>query len=633
MTDNASASFELDIALKSAEAPKEIAELERLRAELVRDQDVIKKMNQAYRGLKTGGLETSKAAIDLKKRIGEKRKAVGESTAALLKLKGSLAGGTSELKRGAGATKESSSAMSDFSTMLHAAGGGMAGTTTRAMSLTKALGFAGIAGAAAGAVIAVAALEVAALKASASLFKTALANADAYRSENLALQGMVKTWVGWWGQIKAGNPDEIQKGIDRVTSSVTIAREAVVAHSEALYKSRLRGEGLTKALMAVSMAESAAGSGAAELAKNQIILDAMFGRGGKRAETIIAKYEKIVKQQMLAFGTQFSKAKENFSALFRGLDVTPAQRGLDKILGLLKQGTVESQAWSRIIGVLFKPLIQGTEEGGDLVENFLDRVTILVQDATLSWMKMRRTFSWKTLGLESGAAALELAAKTASAFAVGMLRAAQATLVFGSAVSTIASTVSNGVGLLGDLGTMLAGDWEKGGASLDKHAESLLDGLGPSKGAQAGFDLLQGVIDGIHKAQPALDKAVRESAEQTKKGYKDPLGIHSPSTEFAKYGLNISKGSEIGIRKGIPQVKRASKELANASIREQEKPRAPLPKPQAQAMRVNLQQQNRFGEMHFHASPSQPDSVPVGDFRDWLATTMEGLVIQMGAKL
>lgn len=73
----------------------------------------------------------------------------------------------------------------------------------------------------------------------------------------------------------------------------------------------------------------------------------------------------------------------------------------------------------------------------------------------------------------------------------------------------------------------------------------------------AGRDLINGLINGATSLLKTLGNTFANMLPEAIRGpFKDALGIHSPSTEFAGYGLNIVQGLVGGVAAGAPAVGR-----------------------------------------------------------------------------
>ena len=86
--------------------------IEKLRGELDKEFLSLNKMQLAYKGLRTAGLQTTKMGVDLKNRILEQKKAIGQNQVALLGMKGGLGIATDGMKKTGAAAKGASSGLS-----------------------------------------------------------------------------------------------------------------------------------------------------------------------------------------------------------------------------------------------------------------------------------------------------------------------------------------------------------------------------------------------------------------------------------------------------------------------------------------------------------------------------------------
>ena len=78
--------------------------------------------------------------------------------------------------------------------------------------------------------------------------------------------------------------------------------------------------------------------------------------------------------------------------------------------------------------------------------------------------------------------------------------------------------------------------------------QTWFEGL-PDKLMEIGRNIIDGLINGITTAWENTKKAVKDFVDGFVKGFKDALGIHSPSTVFAEMGGNLIEGLWQGINK------------------------------------------------------------------------------------
>jgi hypothetical protein len=110
----------------------------------------------------------------------------------------------------------------------------------------------------------------------------------------------------------------------------------------------------------------------------------------------------------------------------------------------------------------------------------------------------------------------------------------------------------------GGIKSVLSGAWEG--------IMAWLSGL-PERFVEWGGNLIQGLIDGILGGVGKLLNTLKSVGEGIGKFFTGILGISSPSTVFAQYGLNITQGLVVGIDRGEGAVESATGGLAMQAIR------------------------------------------------------------------
>jgi hypothetical protein len=621
-----------------AETKAQAETVEKLRNELDRQLGSLGKMNQAYRALKVGGLQTSEMAKGLKARIIEQKKVIGENQVALLKMKGGLGITAQEIKKTGIAARGTSLSFSSLTAGANLAGGPIATLTNRAGSLAAALGKAGLIGVALAAVGALIVFDYAIIKTAISLGKMAVASADAYRSERLSIEGMTKVWRGFFGfmQRAPGNAAQMQSAIDDVADRVPLLRNEVVALNAQLYKYGLRGQSLKTALEAVAMGEAAAGEEGKQMGINMVAGAAMFGRSVTGAANIMkSRFGAIVEKQMLALPIQLQKAKYGFSQLFTGLKIDPLLRGLHNILGLFNQGTETSKAWRAIFQTLFNPLFEGAEKGSFTVKRFLQSVTLTALDAVIAWKKLKGGLSLQSLGIGDAGSVLESAINGLSMFAVGGLRAAQATIILADGLRTMLTLLS----LAGNFAKFAIGGFSFSGGK--KNAEEGIAGMNAAlaklgttnKTMDAGYKMIEGMIKGIEAGKPALIKAARDSQKAANEAIKDEQKIKSPSRVQFGFGRQMPAGQALGIRAGIPGLVSATRDAQRAVNASQDSwAGRPQSVPQMALPPARGRPAPTIGELHLHIDASKGTvNLPIEGISDAVARIFEGLAIQQGA--
>jgi hypothetical protein len=131
-----------------------------------------------------------------------------------------------------------------------------------------------------------------------------------------------------------------------------------------------------------------------------------------------------------------------------------------------------------------------------------------------------------------------------------------------------------------------------------------------------------------------IKKAVGGLADDALSGFKSALGIHSPSTVFAKLGVAIPEGVGVGVEAGAPKAQaavdnmigmpRISSGAADSGGAPSGNPSAPRGGPTT--VNVNV------GDINIAAGGSKQSDI-TQSLRDEVASIFEGVAIQLGAML
>ena len=85
----------------------------------------------------------------------------------------------------------------------------------------------------------------------------------------------------------------------------------------------------------------------------------------------------------------------------------------------------------------------------------------------------------------------------------------------------------------------------------------------PSAWAAFGSAIVDGIKNGLEAAWNGLKNAVVSMGKGIKDTFASMLGIHSPSTVFATYGMQTGAGYQQGIAQSTPEVKSATSAMAS----------------------------------------------------------------------
>jgi hypothetical protein len=418
------------------------------------------------------------------------------------------------------------------------------------------------------------ALTAAAVYATATLLKYAIAQAGARRSELLRLEGMTKM-RNWWG-LAAGNAKEMQGAIDRVTDSTNLGRDKAAEYTQQLYRMGLRGKNLEDALEGAAIKASAVGEEGAKSFMGWAAGANMAGQSVKRlTDDVKARFGGVVTAQMLDFDVQIERLHKNLGRLFADLSIEPFLKGLYSITQLFSQSTRSGQALRAVMTTLVQPLINAVTAAAPYVKRFFQGIVIgalLVSIALLSVRKWwRQTFGssdmLKDLDLTKGALYAGVAAVGAFGLAMvatfGLITAAlvAAAPFLWAAVTAVGALAVEGLILAAPfiLGAVAIGALIAAGYQLYQLWKEIdWTGLGTS--------IVEGIVGGLKASAKWLIESVSELGTSALAALKDKLGIASPSKAFARLGVAIPQGIEAGVEQGSPAARNAVRGIVDAEL-------------------------------------------------------------------
>lgn len=136
---------------------------------------------------------------------------------------------------------------------------------------------------------------------------------------------------------------------------------------------------------------------------------------------------------------------------------------------------------------------------------------------------------------------------------------ALATDAFGvrSALESAFSAVLNFItGVMTDIGDGVNTGIETVKTYFRNLPQNIVDAMGDLGGLlyNAGVQVIQGLINGVSSMSGALNQKMQDMASSAIDAAKSGFGLWSPSREFYKIGILVSKGLELGIEDGIPPI-------------------------------------------------------------------------------
>lgn len=566
-----------------------------------------------------------KAAIDAKSgaifRSQQNIVALGGKLSATAKAGKGLKPALSDAAKGTGdaaaAAKTASSAFEVFASNAGKLPGPLGQLVSRAGSLREM--FKGLASHGLVLKVAVAALVVTIIGATAALTKYGIAQADVRRSEMLRLEGLTKM-RNWWG-IAAGNAKEMQASLDAVENSTALGRAELGRYQQQLYQAGLRGDNLNRTLEAMAIKSSVQGEAAAQQFAYWAIGAGLAGGSVKKlTDDVKARLGGIALRQMMSLNVMSEKLRANLGHITDGLKIEGFLTSLKSIMDMFSQTTAIGRSLKSMFTALFQPIVDGLTVGLGF-KRFMQGMIIVAQQFVIVWLRLRlwiKQVFGKDLVTEGAKAKFWLyvgvigAMALATAFLIlagNVLLATWPFLLAAAAVWGFYELVTDLCALFDEI------DWS---------------GLGKS--------IVDGVVNGIKAGFQKAKDAVKLLTNIFTQGFRGPLGIHSPSRLFAELGLAIPQGVVLGVERGRPQAEKSVRtlvempplQLPETSAPEPARaPTAPPPPPAAapkQAAQVNV----NIDQLHIHAGGNNARDM-AADFKAELVRLLEGVAIELGA--
>ncbi len=481
--------------------------------------------------LKAGGLTGSAAFKELRDKADALKKSIGASQAEFLQLGGSLA----NLKpdKAAGGFDDLLGALTKLPGPL-----GQGASKLGALFSGSSMAMLGIAGLAAGAVVAIgvlAGLVTAVGQAAIALTQYGLAAADARRNELLHLEGLVS--IRSWYTRAAGSASELQASIDAVSGSAAISRSRVAGYAEQLYRAGLRGQTLEDALQGISTVSAVQGEGMADRFRAMAIGAARTGRSVRGlADDVERRLGGTARRMGLSWDRQMERLRESFQGLFSGIDLDGALGALDEILSVFSQTTVTGRALRTMLSALFQPLLDGVSEVGSPFREFFEGVVLQTQRIVIAVLRVRnamtRTFGGSASGLSDFVSWTTLGQVAVGTFAISLLGAV-------AVVGVLAAALGSIVLVVGAVGYAFV--------RFGMGVTQMYERLSGTDWRTLGRSLIDGLVGGLMGRASEAWKAVTTIGTGMTEALRTALDIRSPSRVFAELGRQIPRGLAVGV--------------------------------------------------------------------------------------
>lgn len=532
--------------------------LKSLQKSIQADKAELAALQNAMRNLQGGASVNIEAFRKLKDQIDAKKQSISEAQSSFIALGGTFnktRPPTDKFQEFAKTAKE----------MPGPIGGVVAGLGKLKDLLAGNLMVVGLVGIAA----AMVAITAAAVAATSALLKYGIAQANARRAELLRLEGLTKMRSSWG--FAAGNAKEIQSAVDRVTASTALGRDKVEGYAAQLYRMGLRGENLSQALEGTAIKASVLGD---EGAKGFMgwAAAANFAGGSvkKLADDVRARFGGIAAAQMLDLDVQVQKLRENFSALWDDLKIDGLLKAISTVSALFSTSTQSGRALKALIETMFQPMVDVMTALAPIAKRFFQGMVIgalmfgIVLVRIRNWFReafggseVLKSMSLQKAALYTGIVAVALLGIAFAATGVIMIGALVAAMPFiWSAVVAVGALALKALILAAPfiLGAIAIGALIAAGYQLYRLWKEI-------DWTSLGKSIIDGIVSGLKGGASWVIDTVKGLGGSLVKGFKETLGIASPSKAFAKLGVEIPRGVESGIGQGAAGANAAAADM------------------------------------------------------------------------
>ncbi|WP_437623391.1 hypothetical protein [Sorangium sp. So ce1151] len=599
MAGDQEARFAIDLDAKGADKARDLGQaLSGLRDKMKADQAAVGELQAALKRLQVGGSANTEVFKKLRDQLAAKKASLGAAQEQYVKLGGTFG----PVATGA---KVAGAGIDDVLGAAQGAGGPIGGLAGRVGQLKAVLGKAGAAGAALLLAAALVVVVAGAVAATVAIAAYALQAASAARDARLLFEAV---------SAGAGADQRLGVQVELLAERVNLARSQLNEMGLSLGRTRLQGRALEAAFSAVATTTAVMGSAAGstlqgiatEAARTRVFMLNAFSLDGtglkvrdvaaelakrtgvsmRSAVTAIqngrvkvadglaaldaavqAKFGKLAAAQMLSFGTQVQRAKEDLSALFKDVNVDALLEGLRGVLRLFGQNTVSGQQLKFLAETLLNPLFEAVRAASPYVQGFFKGLIIAALLVAITLQRLKK--AWDEAfggGTESKIDGVKVGVYAGIA-AVVLLIASMMALA--AIVAIIATPLIAPFILLAALVLALAVPFVVAGLAvygLYLAVVAAYDAIAGIDFGALGTRLVDGLVNGIRGGVSRLVDAVKGLGSAAVSALETVWKIASPSKVGFEKGAFLGEGVELGVERSTAGVEAASQGLAGAAV-------------------------------------------------------------------
>jgi hypothetical protein len=263
-------------------------------------------------------------------------------------------------------------------------------------------------------------------------------------------------------------------------------------------------------------------------------------------KAVNTKFGALAGKQVLDFGAQIQKAKDNLMGMFAGVDTSGFLTALKDVLSVFDSSTASGAALKEMLTSVFNGLFKVVEAVAPFVKAFLKGMIIIALQIYIAFKPLIKTIrdafgGDNTASVEGFAGVFSRFGEFLAQYLPYVVQVAQAVVGFLiPAFQYLWAVLSPVLSIVGMLITAFA-------SITVPIAEFFLGIVG--KMAEFGANIVNGLVSGIVSMANAPVEAVKGIATSALNGFKSVFGIASPSKVMGEMGGHLMGGLEGGIDK------------------------------------------------------------------------------------
>lgn len=572
-----------------------------LQKSITDSQATVKNLASSMRLLKGASDDVKSAKEELRGKIQAEQAAITKNNLALLKAGSSYESVTTSIKKTAAQQEKLKNSNKDadpakltektdkLGKAINAIGGPIASAKSHLSSLKDLLANAGGASglatlAVVGFTAAIAALATAAIVGVYSVARWILEVGNARRTAGLFREAALGSAQG---------AKDLGAQIDALAQKVSTPKEKINELAVSLSKMRLSGKAIVDTLNLVTQASDAMGDDVGKKLEDVITRSQLTGRVGLNPmellgtnvefdevaknlaeqmhtgvaqarkqlllgrapledaaaalrKTVEKKFGAINLRKMLDLNVIGAKLKETLANLTSGVNLEPALRAIADLAKMFDKSTITGSALKTMVTLIGDGMVKLFVDGAPYAKAAFNGMMIAALSTVLAFLKLRN--AWRDITKDND-------------FLSGMLTTED--VMRGAEVAVYA--LVGALVIAGAAVALVAAPFVAAALAVVQLVDAVVDAydyLGGIDWAEAGGNIVSGLVAGIKSKIPDATGIIGGLADSIAKSFTDRLKIASPSRLFATYGRNTVEGYEQGVDDAAPGAQAAVDSMA-----------------------------------------------------------------------